>query len=260
MLDVKNGYFKSYSEYIDIQALSAKESRNYLQICYYDSFENTFKGKIERINFSNKTILFKRIMVNGIYPNGRGFKGIEDHVWIKVDNPNYFSKKDCISFSADVYRYMKHGKGGKKIDYSLYNLKDIKEISCYQVPTNDELIDQQIRQLVYETHLFNKHSNINNEVIINKKEFDKRVNLLKSLEPGKFTPLTVLLAYELEYKIVTQTGGIHLNEIDKKDPRYNTMKRFVSISNSASTNYTGDPQEAFIRMTHPETPRIYITE
>lgn len=28
---------------------------------------------------------------------------------------------DCIRLDADVYRYMKHGSGGKLIDYALEN-------------------------------------------------------------------------------------------------------------------------------------------
>lgn len=97
-------------------------------------------------------------------------------------------------------------------------------------------------------------------IIINKEEFEHRVKVLKSLEPGKFTPTTVLLAYELEYRMILQTGGIHLKESDKSSLQYETMLRFIEICKSEQMYYTGNVQEAFFRLLHPDKPRIYIGE
>jgi len=38
--------------------------------------------------------------------------------------------------------------------------------------------------------------------VSNKEDRENRIELLKSLEPGKFTPRTVMLAYELEYRMM----------------------------------------------------------
>lgn len=258
MKEVVNGKFKSYSEYLDVQANSIGKNRTYLELCYYDSFDDSFKGKVKRINFENNTVLFSRIMILGFYPDGNSFAGKEDHVWVTVEDTSAFKPEECIEFNAEVYRYMKHGQDGKIIDYSLQNLSNIKKISHYEVPSDEELIDQQIRQLAFETSRYYDHLDINTEDIINKDEFEHRVEVLKSLEPGKFTPVTVLLAYELEYRMLLQTGGIHLKESDKSSPMYETMLRFIEICKSEPMYYTGGIQEAYYRMLHPDKPRIYI--
>ena len=89
----------------------------------------------------------------------------------------------------------------------------------------------------------------------NEQEREARFQLLKNFQPGKFTPFTVLLAYELEYRMFLQTGGIALSE---KDPNFKIMKKLISICESYPVYYTGNVKEAFAKMTLPEKARIYI--
>lgn len=224
-------------------------------MCYYHmgGAYADFKGKILRFDETKGKVLFKRIMLNGMYGDGTGFYGKEDHVWMDKADFEEFSVNDCVQFEADIYRYMRK-KDGKLIDYGLQNPKEIRKIESYEVPTDEELIDQQIRQLVCETCRYQEQCYFG-MCIANEQERENRFNLLKNLQPGKFTPYTVMLAYELEYRIFLQTGGITLSE---KNPNFKIMKKLISICESYPVYYTGDVKEAFAKMAMPEKNRIYI--
>ena len=56
---------------------------------------------------------------------------------------------DSVSFTAEVYRYIKIGNG-KLIDYGLRNPANIQKISPYKLPSDDKLIMQEIKSLVCE--------------------------------------------------------------------------------------------------------------
>ena len=91
--------------------------------------------------------------------------------------------------------------------------------------------------------------------IVDKKVVSERIELLKRLQPGKFTPYTVLLAYELEYHLMAQCGPIKINEFK---PDLYIMKRIVEICKSQPIHYTANILEPFIKMLNPKKPRIYI--
>ena len=254
MNDIKNGIFKSYNEYLNVQMKSCDYSRKYFEICYYHTdLSYNFKGQIDHFNTSKSTVLFSRIMINGLYSDGTGFYGKEDHVWMDIKPFKDYAPGDFLQFSAEIGRYMKQ-KNGKLIDFELQNPLNITRIDSYEVPTDNELIHQQIDQLVCETCRYYDHCFLGN-CISNETERNERIETLKSLEPGKFTPLTVMLAYELEYRMLLQTGGFILDENDKN---YHVMKRFIEICEAHPVYYTGDVNEAIIRMTHPDKPRLYI--
>ncbi len=254
MNDVKNGQFSSYDEYLDVQQKSCGHVRRYFEMCYYGRFDCEFLGRIEKID--NGNVLFSRIMLDGLYDDGTGFYGKEDHVWMSNEDFKDFSCGECLRFAAEVYRYMKHGNGGKLIDYALISPRNIRRIDKYAVPTDEELVDQQIQQLVCETCIRHDHCNMG-MCIRNQEEREERVKTLKSLQPGKFTSWTVLLAYELSYRMLLQSGGIKL---DKKDPNYKVIKKLADICAARPVYYTGDVREAFQRMAMPDKPRIYIGE
>lgn len=255
MENITNGNFKSYDEYLVVQRDSCGKNRRYFEMCYYHmgGAYADFKGKILRFDETKGKVLFKRIMLNGMYGDGTGFYGKEDHVWMDKADFEEFSVNDCVQFEADIYRYMRK-KDGKLIDYGLQNPKEIRKIESYEVPTDEELIDQQIRQLVCETCRYQEQCYFG-MCIANEQERENRFNLLKNLQPGKFTPYTVMLAYELEYRIFLQTGGITLSE---KNPNFKIMKKLISICESYPAYYTGDVKEAFAKMAMPEKNRIYI--
>ena len=154
MKDVVGGEKLSYDEYLDIMKTSGRNARHYFELCYYNSFLNDFKGQIEKK--SKGKICFKRIFVSGMYSDGQGFDGREDHVWMDDEGFEQYEKGDCISFAAEVYRYLKTGNG-KSIDFALRNPYDITKIDSYEIPSDDDLLMQSIEQLICEVCLFNEH-------------------------------------------------------------------------------------------------------
>lgn len=255
MKEVKHGETLSYKDYLEIQKKSCERCREYFAMCYWNHYECDFKGQIERFDAAKNKVVFKRLFVDGMYHDGIGFFGKEDHVWMDKEPFAEYSVGDCLRFSADICRYLRT-RNGKGIDYGLEKPELIRKIDFYEIPTDQALVEQQINQLVCETCRYNDHCYMG-MCICSDQERKERIETLKSLEPGKFTPRTVMLAYELEYRMMMQMGGIRL---DKKDPKYNVMKKFVEICESHPVYYTGDVKEALFMMSHSENPRMYIED
>ena len=158
MKDIVGAEKLTYPEFIDIQIQTGKDYRGSFMLCYYyDSIE--FKGEVE--TFGKGTICFKRIYVDGMYPDGIMFEGKEDHVWMSAEGFSKLEKGDCISFFAEAYRYVKTSNG-KKLEFGLRNPKSVKKIEKYQLPTDDELLEQSINQIICEScYLYDSCSRFN---------------------------------------------------------------------------------------------------
>lgn len=158
-LDVVGGEKLTYDDYIDIQIQSSGKQRTWFEMCYYN-LPSEFMGCIEKK--TKKTICFKRIYVSGMYPNSCGFfEGKEDHVWMGIQGFEDFKIGDCVSFFADVYKYIKTGNG-KVLDYSLRNPQGIKQIDSYHLPSDDDIIRQSIDQILCETCYLSEYCNRGN--------------------------------------------------------------------------------------------------
>lgn len=252
--EVEHGAFKSYDEYLDVQMRSCDKSRDYFELCfYYGGGCTDFRGKIDRLDPIKGKVIFKRIMVSGTYSDGTGFYGKEDHVWMDQDGFTGFQPGDCLWFSAEIYRYMRRGNG-KLIDYGLRAPATIRKTDAYMVPTDEELIEQQINQLVCETCRYYPHCSMG-ICIANEQERRERFETLKNFDPGKFTPFTVMLAYELEYRVIMQTGGFKPGRNSPNDAR---IKKIMKICEAYPINYCGDVKDALARMIHPDKPRLYL--
>lgn len=154
--DVVGGEKFTYDEYIDIQIRSSGKQRTWFEMCYYN-LPSEFMGCIEKK--TKKNICFKRIYVSGMYPDGCDFfEGKEDHVWMDIQGFEDFKIGDCVSFFADVYKYIKTGNG-KILDYSLRNPQGIKQIDSYQLPSDDDIIRQSINQILCEICYLSEHCN-----------------------------------------------------------------------------------------------------
>ncbi len=151
---ITGGEKLSYDEYLEIMHQTGNGTRPFFEQCYYSSCLSDFKGEIDKI--TKDKICFKRIFVGGIYCDGIGFSGKEDHVWMDIKGFEEYTVGDCISFSADVYRYLKTSNG-KSIDFGLRSPHSIRKIDSYDLPTDDDLLMQSIDQLVCEVCLFNEH-------------------------------------------------------------------------------------------------------
>ncbi len=158
-LDVVGGEKLNYDDYIDIQIRSFGKQRTWFEMCYYN-LPSEFMGCIEKK--TKKTICFKRIYVIGMYSDGCDFfEGKEDHVWMNIQGFEDFKIGECVSFFADVYKYIKTGNG-KVLDYSLRNPQGIKQIDSYQLPSDDDIIRQSINQILCETCYLSEHCNRTN--------------------------------------------------------------------------------------------------
>lgn len=249
--DFNSADIKTYEEYLDIQWKSLGNSRRYLEMCYYEDVEYCFKGRVERVTDDN--ILFKRILINGMYIDGTGFEGVEDHVWMDRRGFENYKNGDCLSFCANIYRYIKKNNG-KLLDYGLREASNIRLIHNYEVPTDEDLINQQIEQLVCETCLFTNNCFMG-MCVANKEERQETIDFLKQIEPGSFTPLTVLAAYEIAGQVFSQmTNG----ELDKNSPKYQVMKKILNEAGRRNAGCVWRLEDAVPSMFHPQKPRIYI--
>ena len=139
----------SYDEYLDVQKQSGRDIRQSFAKSYYDAACVSFKGKVCRINAKKKQLCFERIFVNGFYPDGDGYFGKEDHVWMSLDGFEGCRVGECLAFDADVYRYLKTGHG-RMIDFGLRNPTAVRRIEEYELPTDDELRMQTVDAFICE--------------------------------------------------------------------------------------------------------------
>lgn len=154
--DLVGGDKLTYDEYLDLQLItceSKEKARGSFALCYY-YIPLEFDGQIEKI--TNRAICFKRIFVSGMYDDGMCFDGKEDHVWMPKEGFEDYKVGDCLTFFAEVYRYVKTGNG-KRIDFALRNPQRIKKIDSYELPTDDELMLQSIDAIICETCYLNEH-------------------------------------------------------------------------------------------------------
>lgn len=145
----------TYDEYLEVQIESFHKTRGWFEECCHN-FSLGFKGCIEKK--AGKNICFQRILVEGMYPDGDCFVGRESHVWMDISGFESFQIGDCVSFSAEIYWYVKTGNG-KQIDFGLRNPQGIKRIEAYELPTDDELLKQEINQIICETCYLGEYCN-----------------------------------------------------------------------------------------------------
>jgi len=152
MKDIVGAEKLTYEDFIDIQIQTGADYRGSFMLCYYYN-PMGFKGEVE--TFAKDRICFKRIYVDGMYPDGTCFEGKEDHVWMPSDGFGHLEKGDCVSFFAEPYRYVKTSNG-KKLDFGLRNASDVKKIDKYELPTDDELMLQSVNQIICESCYLNE--------------------------------------------------------------------------------------------------------
>lgn len=145
----------SYDEYIHIQL--QQYSKRFDFITCYVNFPSEFKGKIQKIN--SKQVCFEKIYVDGMYSNDATFfEGKEDHVWMSKEGFEVFQEGDSVSFYAEVYRYLKTSDG-KCIEFGLRNPASIKKIESYKLPTDRQIIENEVAHIICETCFLYEHCN-----------------------------------------------------------------------------------------------------
>jgi len=154
MKEIVGGERLTYDEYLEIEWRSRETKRTWFERCYYEGVSCGFIGEIEKISKDN--VCFKYIRVEGMYSDGIGFSGKENHVWIRRQGFEDFKKGEKVRFTADVYKYLKTGNG-KYFDYSLRKPYNAERVEKYDVPDDDELLLQAVDQMVCEVCMFNEH-------------------------------------------------------------------------------------------------------
>lgn len=164
MKGIVGGEKLTYEDYIDIQIQTKNNFRGSFFMCYiYGPIE--FKGEVD--TFRNGKICFKRIYDEYMLPDFSIHSGKEDHVWMDIKGFEKLKKGDCIAFNAEVYRYIKK-KDGKKLDYGLRNPESVKKINKYDLPTDEEIIKQEIDSLICETCILSEQCVSRSNCIRNK--------------------------------------------------------------------------------------------
>lgn len=102
------------------------------------------------------------------------------------------------------------------------------------VPTKEELINEQIINLVCEVCIFNNEHCYCGMYVENPDEVKEMFTILKNLQPGKFTTLTVMAAYEIWGRVFSQLGGL---SADKDDPNFPVIQEIKRLSSIYGTGY-----------------------
>lgn len=157
---IVHGGNMSYSMYLDIAWASREKSRAGFERAYYDAVCALYKGRVDKIKKSGR-ICFDKIFINGDYGDGTGFVDKEDHVWMQPDGFPELEHGMCVSFLASVHRYLKKDHNGSlMIDYGLGNPESVKIIEDYELPTDDDLLKQEVDRLICENMCtFRDHCN-----------------------------------------------------------------------------------------------------
>ena len=146
--NIVGGEKLTYDECLDLQWKTKNIKKHTgFQTLYYN-IPLGFKGQIERK--SNGHICFKRIYIDGMYPDGVCFSIKEDHVWMDEKGFEDYNVGDCLEFFAEVYKYIKKSDG-KVIDFGLRNPEGVTKIDKYKLPTDKEIASQYIDDIICES-------------------------------------------------------------------------------------------------------------
>ena len=136
----------SYDEYVEIVSNPNRKVRGAFERCFY-SIPLEFKGRIQKIN--DKYICFEKIYISGMYSDGDMYDDKEEHVWMDLLGFESYKVGDAVRFGAEVYRYVKTGNG-KSIDYGLRNPQGVTKIDSYELPTDKQILAQELLSLKCE--------------------------------------------------------------------------------------------------------------
>lgn len=161
MKDVLNGENLTYDEYLQALFNSRNDRRHCFEYCYYSHAWCDFKGQISRFDKKKGKVIFNRIYISGGLMDGDCYEGKEDHVWMDIKPFENYQVGDCLSFSGEIYRYLKT-RNGKQISFGIKAPYDISKIEAYELPSDDDMIVQAVDQMICEVCMFNGHCYMGN--------------------------------------------------------------------------------------------------
>ena len=183
MKDVYGGENLTYDEYLQALFNSRSIRRTCFEYCYYSNAWCDFKGQISRFDRKKGKVIFNRIYISAGLMDGDGWEGKEDHVWMDIEPFKDYSEGDCLRFGGDIYRYLKT-RHGKQISFGIRDPYNITKVEPYELPSDDEMLMQEIDQIICETCMFNEHCYMGNCIANEKWRNDMRKTLF---EAAKFT-------------------------------------------------------------------------
>lgn len=143
---------KMYSEFSKIN----KCEREGFKACYYNAGGyGDFKGKV--IDIQGDKFCFKQIAVSYTTYDGMIEENKEDHVWVMNGKP--FKEKgiqigNSVSFTGVIRPYQR--KDGTH-ELGIEEAADVEIIEDYELPSDEALEKQFIRQLKCESCLYREH-------------------------------------------------------------------------------------------------------
>ena len=155
MKDIHNGEKLTYEEYLEALYNSRDNRREAFEYFYYSNACCSFKGRISRFDKKRGKVIFECIYVLGFLMDGQGFEGKEDHVWMDIEPFEQYKEGDCLFFRAEIYRYLKI-RNGKQISFGLKEPFEISKIEAYELPSDEDLIEQYAEQIICEVCMYNE--------------------------------------------------------------------------------------------------------
>ena len=211
------GHKKKRVKQSEYEQVNKQSTRHWLKAAaYVGTYGTTYKGHVQQI--TDKAICFDRLFVEVDYCDGGTIeRGKEDHVWVEKkdffsidksidyalkgsDNYEKFKKEyqdaiasgklnwicvndikpgDNLEFFAEAVPY-ERANGTK--EYGLQKVREVHKISDYELPTDEELLNQAINGFVCEVCMFRDHCN-GDHCLRDDYNVVKTFTLLKSLQP-----------------------------------------------------------------------------
>lgn len=149
----------SYDDFLVMEYRSHSQWRHGFEGFYFGyALPSYFHGTISSQN--NKHICFNSLALTGYYMDGERFDDKEGHVWMDAKDFKSFNVGDCVEFQAEIYMYAKSGDDGKKVlDFGLRKPHSIQKIDKYHVPSDEELMKEQMQQIKCEFCLYYDNCN-----------------------------------------------------------------------------------------------------
>ena len=190
-----------------------------------------------------------------------GINHVDMYNWVENIHINAIKEGDYVSFDADIVPYQRNDETK---DLGLKNIRFIRRTNKdeYNIPTDDELIEQEIRNLVCETCVWRDHCDPAKTCVRDQDEIQSTIDYLKDFDHGQFTPYTVMAAYEKTGALISQLISEDverkgLRKVLKKHPPQIKKMVMESILNPPKIVFSY-PERVFEDCLNPSRPRRFI--
>lgn len=169
MSGLEGGEGLGYDEYLDIQKQSLGKIRAGLIPAFADHGLVTIRGRIGKIDRVKKMVCFPEAWISAwdgpeYMANSRPVPDYtpakEGNLWMALDGFDNFRVGDCVSFTAEVYRFVRLRNDPSRhpvIDFGVRNPENIKKEDEKDLPTEEDLLEFRISQILCEMCMYEDH-------------------------------------------------------------------------------------------------------